>query len=367
MANMDRLKRLIAEMTKHSVEAVVVTAGTNLRYLTTLAYHSGERLALAIVTREGEAGFVLPAMEAERVRTSSTVPFWLYPWSDAEPAQAALGRCMTELGLAGKRIAIEHLSMRVFELRAIENAARGATFVDAAPLFDALRVVKDSTELAAMRVAARMIDQALAALLARVKPGLTEREVAALWIQEILRTGSEGSAFECIIASGPNGAFPHHTTGGRKLERGDFVILDGGCRHEGYASDITRTVALGKPREELVRMYDVVKQANAAGCAASRPGATGKSIDAAARKVITDAGYGPHFLHRTGHGLGLDVHEEPYIAADQQGPLPPGCVFTIEPGLYAQGLGGVRIEDNVALTPSGHEILTRSPRDLVIL
>ena len=364
---MDRLTRLRTEMKVQAVDAVVVTAGTNLRYVTTLAYHAGERLALAVFPREGEPAFVLPAMEAERVRANSTVPFRLYPWSDAEAADAALRRCATDLGLAGKRVGIEHLSMRVFELRALEQAAGGLVFVDAAPLFNSLRVVKDQSELAAMREAARMIDVSLAALLPRIRGGMTEREVAAAWVQEILNTGSEGTSFDCIVASGTNGAFPHHTTGGRKLERGDLVILDGGCRHEGYASDITRTVAIGKPREELVRMYEAVKSANAAGCAASRPGVTGKTIDAAARKVIADAGFGAAFLHRTGHGLGLDVHEAPYIAADQETPLPAGCVFTVEPGVYVQGVGGVRIEDDVALTPNGHEILTKSPREVLIL
>jgi Xaa-Pro dipeptidase len=354
-------------MERSGVDAVVLTASTNLRYVTSLAYHSGERLALAILTREGEAGFVLPAMEAERVRLASAVPFRLYPWSDAEPAESALGRCLDELGLRGKRLAIENLSMRVFELRALEGAAGGMDFVDAAPLFNALRVVKDETELAAMREAARMIDASLAALLPRIRAGMTEREVASAWVQEILNTGSEGVAFECIVASGPNGAFPHHTTGSRKLERGDLVILDGGCRHEGYASDITRTVAIGKPSDELVRVYEVVKQANAAGCAAARPGATGQSIDSAARKVIADAGYGPQFLHRTGHGLGLDVHEAPYIAADQEFALPAGCAFTVEPGVYVQGLGGVRIEDDVVLTAGGHEVLTTSGRELLVL
>lgn len=364
---MERLTRLRAEMAGHNVDAVVLTASTNLRYLASLAYYSGERLALAIVPREGDAGFVLPAMEAERVRTSSTVPFRMYSWSDGEPAEAALRRCVSELGLAGKRLAVEYLTMRVFELRALEAAVGGQRFADAGPLFEPLRIVKDSTELDAMREAARMIDHALAALLPRIEPGMTERQVASIWVQEILNTGSEGTAFECIVASGPNGAFPHHTTGNRKLERGDMVILDGGCRHEGYASDITRTVAIGKAVDGLTRIYDAVKEANAAGCAASGPGATGKLIDAAARKVISDAGYGPNFLHRTGHGLGLDVHEGPYIAADQEHPLPPGCVFTVEPGIYVQGMGGIRIEDDVVLTANGHEILTKSPRELIVL
>jgi Xaa-Pro dipeptidase len=305
-------------------------------------------------------------MEAQRVKGASPIPFRLYPWDDTQPAAAAMGRCAADLALGGRTIAVEHLAMRVYELRAIEAAGAGS-FTDAQRLFAPLRVVKDADEIAAMRTAAQMIDASLEKLLPQIRPGLTEREIAARWVIEILRTGAEGPAFESIIASGPNAAFPHHSTADRKLEVGDLLVLDGGARHAGYASDITRTVMIGAPSDQQQRIYETVKAANQAGRQAARPGVSGRDVDAAARKVIEDAGFGPHFMHRTGHGLGLDVHEEPYIAVANDQPLPVGCVFTVEPGVYVSGIGGVRIEDDVVLTSAGAESLTASPRDLIIL
>ena len=364
---MTRFDRLLEQMRRQSVDAAILVPATNLRWLTGMPFHHGERLMAAVITASGDAGFVLPAMEAQRVKGASPVPFRLCPWDDAQPAAAAMERCASDLGLAGKTVAIEHLAMRVFELRAIEAAAPRATFTDAQRLFTPLRVVKDADEIAAMRVAAQMIDASLEKLLPQIRPGLTEREVASRWVIEILRTGAVGPAFESIIASGPNSAFPHHSTGDRKLEVGDLLVLDGGARHAGYLSDITRTVMIGEPSEQQKRIYETVKAANEAGRRAARPGMTGRGVDAAARKVIEDAGLGQHFMHRTGHGLGLDVHEEPYIAPANDEQLPTACVFTIEPGVYVNGVGGVRIEDDVVLTESGGESLTASPRDLIIL
>jgi Xaa-Pro dipeptidase len=364
---MSRFDRLISEMRRQKTDAVILVPGTNLRWLTGMPFHAGERLTAAVITAAGDAGFVLPAMEAQRVKGASPVPFRLYPWDDNQPAAAAMGGCAADLSLAGKAIAVEHLAMRVFELRAIEAAAPRAVFVDAQQLFAPLRVVKDQQEISLMRAAAEMIDASLEKLLPQIRPGLSEREIASRWVIEILRTGAESPAFECIIASGPNAAFPHHGTGDRELQVGDLLVLDGGARHGGYASDITRTVMIGEPTEQQKRIYEVVKAANEAGRRAGRPGVSGRAVDAAARKVIEDAGFGEHFMHRTGHGLGMDVHEEPYIAPANDQPLPVGCVFTIEPGVYVNGVGGVRIEDDVTLTEGGAESLTRSGRDLIIL
>lgn len=354
-------------MTRAGIDAIALAAGSNLFYLTGLHFHAGERLMLALIRADGRAGFVCPAMESPRVRASRPIPFTVHPWSDAEPSQAALQRCVDELQLnASSTIAVEGLLMRVYELRALEQAGL-ARFADAHATFSRLRVVKDADEIAAMREAARMIDMSLEALLKRIKPGLSERQIAGMWVTEMLATGAEGPSFDSIIASGPNAAFPHHATSDRIVQRGDLLILDGGARHQGYASDITRTVMLGEPSAEQRRIFDTVYAANAAGRAASQVGATGEGIDRAARAVIETAGFGPNFMHRTGHGLGLDVHEEPYIAPGQRTPLPIGSVFTIEPGVYVEGLGGVRVEDDVVLTQSGGVSLTQFPRELRVL
>lgn len=257
--------------------------------------------------------------------------------------------------------------MRVLELRGIEQAAPEVAVGDATPVIARLRMAKDADEIAAMRAAVRIVEEALRAAIAQIRPGMTERELAAIWDAEMGRAGGAPS-FNTIIASGPNAANPHHSNGDRAFQPGDLIIMDGGAWHDGYASDITRTVALGAPSPEARRIYELVLAANAAGrAAATQPGATGESIDQAARAVIADGGYGPQFVHRTGHGVGLEVHEPPYIVAGSREPLLVGATFTVEPGIYLEGVGGVRIEDDVLITETGAESLTSFERELIIV
>lgn len=340
--------------------------GTNLRYISGMQYHPGERLSVAVIGIDGKAGFVLPLMDADRTRRQYAIPFALHPWGDAQPPQDAMDAMVAALGLRGKSVAVEHTAMRVFELLALQRAGVGS-IPDAADIFSELRIVKGPAELHVMRRAAAIIDGSLEGLLPNIRPGLTERQVASMWVSEILARGAEGPAFDFIVASGPNASSPHHATGDRVLERGDLIILDGGARVGGFNSDITRTVSLGPPSPLQEAIYEAVLAANTAGRRAARPGLTGRELDAATRRVIEAAGYGPQFVHRTGHGLGMDVHEAPYISADNVQPLPVGSVFTIEPGIYLDGQTGVRIEDDVAVTEAGGESLTQSPRELITL
>lgn len=363
---MTRLQRLLDAARTRGVDAVALVPGTNLRYVTGMQYHAGERLTVAIFGVDGRCGFVLPEMEAARTKAESPVPFAIHFWSDEQSPQAAMDRLIADLGLRGKSVAVEHGAMRVFELLALQHAGVGST-PDATPILFELRVVKDSSELAIMRRAVEMIERSLDALLGKIRPGLTERQVASLWLAEVLNQGAEGPAFEFIVASGPNAASPHHGTGDRALQRGDLVILDGGARHAGYNSDITRTIAIGQPSDLSRRVYDTVLAANTAARAAARPAMSGRDLDAVARKVIEDAGFGPQFMHRTGHGFGMDVHEAPNIASYNPDPLPVGSVFTIEPGVYLAGQTGVRIEDDVVLTEAGGESLTTFRRELIVI
>jgi Xaa-Pro dipeptidase len=268
---MQRLEQLMRSAGAAKIDALALTPGTNLRHLTGMHFHHGERLMLALFTSQKRPAFVLPAMEAKRVGDQKDFPFDTYPWSDAEPAEAALAKCAGDLGLAGKTVGIEFGTMRVFELRALEGALPGCRFVDAGAVLAEQRMVKTADELRRMQEAADMIDASLEKLLPRIKPGMTERQVASTWLSEILTLGAEGAAFEFIVGSGPNSALPHHATGDRVLQKGDLLVLDGGARHHGYNSDITRTVALGEPEPELRKIYDVTLAANTAGREASRP------------------------------------------------------------------------------------------------
>jgi Xaa-Pro aminopeptidase len=318
---------------------------------------------------------VLPAMEVARARQSTqTAPgasrLQFFGWEDSEGPAAAVRQALAQAlphRSATLTLAVEYTSMRVLELRALEELLPGLHTIDATPLLAHLRMVKDEQELASMTEAVRMIELALHNTIKHIRPGMSELQLASIWKNEILATGAEGESFPCIVASGPNSANPHHHNSSRPFQSGDLIILDGGVLHEGYASDITRTIALGSPDATARHIYELVLAANTAGRAAVRPGVSGEQIDRAARQVINDGGYGDYFLHRTGHGLGLECHELPNIVAGSTAPLQPGTTFTIEPGIYIPQTGGVRIEDDVVVTADGGSSLTSFERELMVL
>jgi Xaa-Pro dipeptidase len=347
------------------IDAVALVPGANLFYLAGLTVHLSERLTLALLSSSGKNVLVLPELERPRAEQESRVPFEYFTWRDEEGFGPALERGSAALGLKG-RLAVEYTAMRLLELRALEQVATINT-CDVTPLLAELRMVKDEAELATMREAVCIVEAGLQAAIDAIRPGISEREVADIWNRRMMEEGAEGPSFETIVASGPNSANPHHTTASRQIQAGDLIILDGGARYQGYCSDITRTVAVGSLSDAGVRVYDAVLAANAAGRAAVKAGASGAEIDFAARDAIVRAGYGPAFVHRTGHGLGIEVHEPPYLHAASPNPLALGATFTIEPGVYIEGIGGVRIEDDVVITEGGAESLTTFRRELLIL
>jgi D-alanyl-D-alanine dipeptidase len=229
-----------------------------------------------------------------------------------------------------------------------------------------LRMLKSAGEIELLARAAAQADRAVAAGAAACKPGATELEIAEAVSAAFMREGAQKVEF-AIIASGPNGAFPHHMTGSRKLEAGDTVIMDIGASLDGYKSDVTRVVQLGQPSAEVRRAYELVRAANQAGRDAVRPGVRAQEVDRATRAPIARAGMGAYFNHRTGHGLGLEVHEPPYIMETGDTVLEPGMVFSVEPGLYFPGRFGIRIEDIVAVTADGCRRLTGSAHELIVV
>ncbi len=355
---------VVEAMGTSGLSGLVVMPGANLQYLLGVTLHPSKRLTVAFFGADETVRMVVPALEHGRVKAMASLATTFYPWHDNEGYGDALQRCLADANLTG-RIGVEYTAMRVLELRAIEERA-SVTVEDATALLADLRMVKDADEIEAMRRAVRVIEDALAVAVKAMRPGATEREIAMIWDQAIGAAGSEPS-FETSVASGPNSANPHHTPGDRVLQRGDLVILDGGARIDGYCSDITRTFAIGELDEQKRTIYDAVLRANRAGFAVVRPGASGADVDAAAREVIESSGYGPQFLHRTGHGLGIEIHEPPYMHSGEPAPLREGVTFTIEPGIYVAGVGGVRIEDDVVITADGGECLTSYPRELQFL
>ena len=360
-----RIRRLVDQMAAHNVDCVAVMPGANLFYLAGVSFRLSERPTLAFFSRQAAAAAVVPSFEVERFSAGSHEGEWqLFPWSDTTGAGPAFAAAARALGLAGKALAIEEGIMRVSELRLLETVAPGVRFIRAEPLLEDLRLRKDAAELASMRRAVAIVEESLAALLAKVHVGMSERMIASQLVAELTQRGAETLAFDPTVVTGPNTALPHGGPGDRPLGTGDFLLLDFGATIGGYASDITRTVAVGEIDPELERIYETVKRANAAGRAAARPGIQIQEVDRAARRVIEEAGYGQYFKHRTGHGLGLDVHEPPYVQDGNATVLEPGMTFTVEPGIYLPGRGGVRIEDDLVITPGGNESLTTFDREL---
>lgn len=347
------------------LDAIALVPGANLHHLTGLDFHLMERPLVVFFVPGRDPVAVVPALEEERLAACG-IPMTLFPWSDSEGFGAAFAAAAGALRLRSKRVGVEELRMRVLEANLLDEYL-DATLVPAGQALAALRLYKDAEAVRALREAIAISQAALEKLLGLVRPGMTEREVAGLLIVAQLERGGGKHPFEPIALAGPNSALPHGEPGERRLAVGEPLLLDFGTTVRGYASDITRTFSVGEPSPRLVEVYEVVRAANEAGRAAAKPGVPAQEVDRATRQVIEEAGFGPYFTHRTGHGLGMEAHEEPNIVEGNAQVLEPGMVFTIEPGIYLPGEVGVRIEDNMLVTADGAESLTTFPRGLRVI
>ena len=361
----NRLSRLAELTTAHGMDALALVPGPNLFYLTGLSFHLSERPILLLLPVDRPPALVAPGFEALKAE-SAPVEMQTFPYSDEEGYKHAFQRACAALELADCLIGVEAFTMRLVEARLLERYAPGSRLLPAEDALAELRMRKDEQELAQMRRAIAITETALQATAQQIRAGMTEMQVTALLSTEMLQAGAETIAF-IIVQGGPDAASPHAVPGDRPIQPGETIIVDCGVTVGGYNSDITRTFSIGPLDEEMEQVYRVVQAANAAGRAAARPGVPAEAVDRAARAVIEEAGYGEYFIHRTGHGLGLEVHEPPYIVAGNSLLLEPGMTFTVEPGIYLPERGGVRIEDDVLVTSDGAESLTTFPRQLAPL
>ncbi len=358
--------RLDALRALNNVDAVIIVPGSNLEYFTGLHYHLSERPILAILTADG-LSLVVPRLEVPSLVKRPDLEARPFPWTDEDGYLPAFKQALDDLGLRGKTLGVDGMTMRVTEWLALQQIDPSLKITPVERDLIRIRAHKNPDEIAAMRRAITISETALALLVQEVKPGMTERQIAARLEQLMSAGGADGLAFGTLVQTGPNSDNPHGTTTDRALQANEFLLIDYGCKVAGYPADITRTFCLGTPSAEMQKIYDTVLRANEAGRAAAGPGVPMEAVDKAARKVITDAGYGQYFTHRTGHGLGLDTHEPiPQIATGVTDLLEPGMVFTVEPGIYVPGLGGARVEDNVLVTETGIDVLTSYPRKLKI-
>ncbi|MBU1227490.1 MAG: Xaa-Pro peptidase family protein [Actinobacteria bacterium] len=351
-ARLDSARRV---MDAHGVDALMVSVGADMPYLAGYEAPQYERLTMLVVPGDGEATLLVPRLEAPAVIDRGA--FEILPWDETDDPVAIA------LGLAGRPATAaigDHTWARF--LLGMQAQSPTTRFVPATPLTSELRAHKDEAEIGWLRTAGHAADRVAARLVAERFSGRTEREIAAITREMIVEEGHEVAAF-AIVASGPNGASPHHEPADRVIGPGDPVVLDFGGRVMGYFSDTTRDFVVGEPSAAYVAAYEVLREAQAAAVDAVRPGIAAQDIDRTAREVITAAGYGEHFIHRTGHGIGIEVHEEPYIIEGNQRILKPGMAFSVEPGIYVPGQFGMRIEDIVVVTGDGSEALNLSSRD----
>jgi len=364
-----RQKRLVERMRADGLDALTINSGPSLKYLTGLSFHLMERPVVVIFTPQSHPVIILPELEAAKTM-GLPYPITAFPYSE-DPLSwgAVFSQAAETSGLSASRlVGVEPRSLRVLELRFLEEAAPLAEYISAEETIASLRMVKDSIELDSMRKAVDIAQQALLATLPIIKAGVTEKQIAAELTVQLLRSGSDPEmAFSPIVSGGPNAANPHASPSNRALQPGDLLVIDWGATYNGYISDITRTFAIGQPDAEMVRIARIVAEANTAARTVAGPEVTADEVDASARRVIEQAGYGQFFIHRTGHGIGMEGHEAPYIRPGNDLPLQPWMTFTIEPGIYLPERNGVRIEDNVVITDTGIECLTNLPRELLVL
>jgi Xaa-Pro dipeptidase len=324
-----------------------------------------ERPVVLFIATDRDPVIVLPELEILKVE-QFPYPVQAFAYGENPSGwQAAFRSAAQALGVDRKRIGVEPRQMRLLEFRFIQAGAPGAEFPDASDVLAGLRVKKDQAEVGNMRRAVHIAQAALEAAIPSIRIGMTEKQLAAELVLRLLQHGSESELpFAPIVSCGPNSANPHASPTDRKLQSGDLLVVDWGATHEGYISDLTRTFAVGKVDDEYEKIHQIVQEANAAGRAAAKPGVPCADVDKAARAVIEAAGYGKFFTHRTGHGIGMESHEEPYLRGDNQQILEPGMVFTVEPGIYLPDRNGARIEDNVVITEKGAQVLSDMPREI---
>ena len=353
---MNHLEHIAAHLDE--LDAMLLTGEANCYYATGFM---GEGIAL--VTRRGSWYFT-DSRYTEAAGMAIGDAAVIREVSRERPFSALINEALAASG--AEKVGFEDQRMTVAE-HAVYSEKLHCTLTPASALMTELRGSKDEEELSCMIAAQRIAEGALAQILKEIRPGMTEKEIAARLNYLMVVAGAEKTSFDTIVASGPNGSMPHAVPGMRKVREGDFITMDFGCVYKGYCSDMTRTVALGRPSDEMRNVYDIVLQAQLAGIAAARAGVTGAAIDGAARKVIQDAGYGSCFGHSFGHSLGIDIHEAPNAAPGNDKPMPDGAVISAEPGIYLPGRFGVRIEDVMILRPDGAQVITKAPKALLVL
>jgi Xaa-Pro aminopeptidase len=343
---------------------MLVTPSKDYAYLLGYSAPAMERLTCLVVPADGDPALVLPRLEEPLARHELgelAEELEIVPWSETEDP---IRTVQTLVGSA-TRVAVQDQMWARFAL-GLQAALDPAQLVAAGAIMSGLRRIKAPDEIERLRAAASAADQAMRAIVGERLSGRTEHDVSARIRQLLLEAGHDEAGF-AIVASGPNSASPHHAAGDRRIQAGDAIVLDIGGQRDGYGSDTSRTAFVGEPPPEFAALFEVLRAAQSAACDAVRPGVPAAEIDRTARDIITDAGFGDAFLHRTGHGIGMETHEEPYIVSSNVEPLVAGNAFSVEPGIYIRDVWGARIEDIVVCTQTGGERLNTTSTELYLV
>ncbi|USG63891.1 Xaa-Pro peptidase family protein [Brevibacillus ruminantium] len=359
----ERIQRILAYMQKEGIDVALITLPKHVYYLTGFLTEPHERFMGLVIPAAGEPSLIVPALDRSAAAEASAMKNILTHTDTDNPYDVlknALPPGLKTLGLEKS-----HMTVDRFEAMSAQIAAE--SYVDVEEPLREMRLIKSADEVERMKHAVKLVEAALDAVVKSLKPGVTEAEVVADLEYQMKRLGAEGPSFSTMVLAGEKSALPHGKPGSREVREGELLLFDLGVLADGYVSDITRTFAVGEISEQLRDIYETVLAANEAAIAEVRPGVTLAHLDQTARRVISDKGYGEYFIHRLGHGLGMDVHEYPSVHGQNQDTLRPGMVFTIEPGVYVPGVGGVRIEDDILVTADGCEVLTQYPKQLQVI
>ncbi len=353
---------------RNALNAVALVPGANFLRIFGRDFHQMERPLVVIVPAKGKPVAIVPKLEMASFEPLG-FPGAVFPWRDEDGYMGAFEKAAAALPLNdGARVGVEGQRMRVFDYQALQKVFPNAQFIDTHQAISTVRLCKTPDEIARLRIAIERSEAALEKTLSQVRIGMTEKQVEAILLSELFAAGCDGLSFEPIVAAGDNSAQPHAVArADYKIKAGDALLFDFGGRYQHFSADITRTFFVGHVSDEDRAFYNTVLAANERGRAVSRAGIAAEDVDDATLKVLETSQFAPFIRHKTGHGLGLDVHEAPQIMRGNTQQLEPGMVYTIEPGLYDEGKVGVRIEDNVVVTEIGHDCLTSFPRELRII
>ena len=356
---------LSQKLKAEGLNAMIVGPSPDLEYLTGLHFHPDERFKALFALSDGKVFYIIPELYYEEAREKLGSGAKIYVWSDSDGFLSVICQARDDYGVSGMTMGVND-GVRAVDLLDIKECLE-VSFVNGTGLLERMRLIKSEEERDFLRKAAGIADRVVCEIVKYIRPGILERDISNRIKELFLESGGQGLAFDSIVASGTNTSRPHYNKDDRRIEEKDIIILDFGCRYNGFCSDISRTIFVGEPTEEQRKIFDIVVKANTKAEEIVKPGVTAEQVDLAARTVIREAGYGHCFLNRTGHGIGMAIHEGPYIKEGNKQVLEPGMTFSVEPGIYIAGRFGMRVEDIVLVTDDGREVLNKATRDIIIV